>query len=203
MKDIRKLVRAVVMEPRGIETKLLGQPLGTTFVGAGRSAFVFKLDDEEKVIKVYFPEFSHLAQEEADIYRELHDIPYFPKIYEHGNDYLVMDYIRGKTFYDCLVEGVVVTEEMINKVDVALDMARGKGLNPSDIHLRNMILTPDGDVKLIDVVRFRQKKDCMQWQDLKKAYYFYYRRRLFPKRLSPVVIDLISKSYKKHWLPFV
>ena len=37
-------------------------------------------------------------------------------------------------------------------------LARQRGLNPSDIHLRNIFLTDRGEIKVIDVARFGQKK---------------------------------------------
>lgn len=200
---LEKFVQSVKMTRVNNRTMLAAQPADWHFVGQGRSAFVFKMTGENKVVKVFFPEFAHLAKEEADIYHCLEGLPYFPKLYNHGPNYVVMDFIEGKTLYQCLVEGIVVTEKMIEQVDAALDSARKRGLNPSDIHLRNIILTPGGDIKMIDVVRFRQRKDCIQWEDLKRAYYSYYRRRFFPKRMSPVILDFIAKGYKKDMLPFV
>ncbi|MDI5789968.1 hypothetical protein PO124_21010 [Bacillus licheniformis] len=49
---------------------------------------------------------------------------------------------------------------MICEVDRALNDARRKGLNPSDIHLRNLILTPSGTIKVIDVARFCRRKNA-------------------------------------------
>ena len=79
-----------------------------------------------------------------------------------------MEYIKGYTFYECLNKGIRIDDDMICEVDRALNDARRKGLNPSDIHLRNLILTPSGTIKVIDVARFLQTKECRQWDDLKQ-----------------------------------
>ncbi|WLD92784.1 protein kinase family protein [Alkalihalobacillus sp. AL-G] len=181
---------------------LLNKPHQLKLVGKGRSAFVFKIESEDKVIKVFFPEFHHLAKQEAKIYRQLDDSVYFPKIYETGPNFIIMEYIEGHTFYECLNNGIPITTSMIKKVDKALNHARSKGLNPSDIHLRNLILTISGEVKVIDVVRFSQQKKCYQWDDLKEAHNRFYGRRLSKQKIPKYVIELVALFYKKVYAPF-
>jgi tRNA A-37 threonylcarbamoyl transferase component Bud32 len=89
-------------------------------------------------------------------------------MYEYGSNYIVLDYVNGKTLYECLIEGIKIPEQAIIEVDNAIQLAKGKGLNPSDIHLKNIILTNAG-IKVIDVARFLQEKECKQWEDLKKG----------------------------------
>ncbi|MCD2523236.1 protein kinase family protein, partial [Bacillus licheniformis] len=91
-------------------------------------------------------------------------------------------------------------DDMICEVDRALNDARRKGLNPSDIHLRNLILTPSGTIKVIDVARFLQTKECRQWDDLKTAYQTLYKKSRFPQRLPKMWMELIAYLYKKSWL---
>lgn len=181
--------------------QLLKKPHQLKVVGKGRSAFVFKIESEDKVIKVFFPEFIHLAVQEAEIYRRLGNSPYFPTIFETGQNFIVMEYIEGYTFYDCLTKGIAITNEMIQKVDDALDHARSKGLNPSDIHLRNLILTVSGDVKVIDVVRFTQRKKCYQWDDLKEAHNRFYKNGLAKRKIPKYIIELVALFYKKVYAP--
>ena len=40
-------------------------------VGTGRSAFVFRIKSTMKAMKVFFPSLTHIAREEAEIYRKL------------------------------------------------------------------------------------------------------------------------------------
>jgi len=171
------------------------------YIGEGRSAIVYKIHGTNKVLKVFFPPFAHIAKEEGDIYQQLQGIPYFPSLYEVGDNYLVIDYIEGQTLFDCLVLGISIPPEVIKEVDTALDLARQRGLNPSDIHLRNIILSPEKKVKLIDVARFRQNKACTQWYDLKKAYDTFYHKPFFPKRLPKSILNLIAALYKRNLIP--
>ncbi|MGN1402484.1 MAG: hypothetical protein ACI4XL_13400 [Bacillus sp. (in: firmicutes)] len=108
-----------------------------------------------------------------------------------------MDYIEGITLFDCLSKGISIESQYIEEIDRVLSMAEHRGLNPSDIHLRNILLTKDKEIKLIDVARFRQRKSCRQWDDLKTAYFKAYRRRFFPKKLPVRLMNAIVAIYKK------
>ncbi|WP_019413156.1 hypothetical protein [Paenisporosarcina sp. TG20] len=172
-----------------------------TLIGTGRSAYVFKMKATDIVIKVFFPNFMYIAKEESEIYEILKDISYFPIIYESGSNYIVMEYIEGQTLFECITNGIVITEAHINEIDYALFLASDKQLNPSDIHLRNILITPKGEIKLIDVARFRQKKDCTQWSDLKSAFRIFYLKRSFPKKIPAKLLNIIAFLYKKRLIP--
>lgn len=173
------------------------------YIGSGRSAFAYRIQASNIVVKVFFHPFDHLAEEEADIYGNLQGTPYYPTIYEVGPNYLVMDYIDGHTLFDCLRKGIKIIPEHIKEVDKALRLARERGMNPSDIHLRNIIITTDGKIKMIDVARFRQSKNCSQWDDLKSAFYRFYRRPFFPKKIPAFVLNFTAAMYKRNLLRVV
>ncbi|MFZ3579322.1 protein kinase family protein [Virgibacillus sp. DJP39] len=166
-------------------------------IGAGRSAVVFKIQFTDKALKVFFPNCTDIAKEEAAVYKILEGNPYYPTLYEAGENFLLIDYIEGDTLFECLSKGIKLTQKTIKETDYALFLAREAGLNPSDIHLRNIILTPGGKVKLIDVARFRQVKDCQQWTDLKKVFFTWYNKTYFPKKIPVSMLNTIAYLYKK------
>lgn len=164
--------------------------------GIGRSAAVFKIKDTQLVIKVFFPNYIHIATEEAVIYDALEGLEHFPRLYEVGFNYIVIDYIEGKTLFECLTEGIWIDSAYIAKVDSALIKARHLGLTPSDVHLRNIILTPEGYIYLIDLARFRQGQHIdHQWEDLKRMYRLY-RLRFVPKQYSKRLLNGIAYLYR-------
>ncbi|MFC4408889.1 hypothetical protein ACFOZY_00425 [Chungangia koreensis] len=171
-------------------------------IGKGRSAYAFRIKGTQFALKKFFPEFADIAPLEASVYHELKGIEYYPTMFEYGHDYIVMDYIEGLTLFECLTRGVPIERRHIKEVDRALHLAVERGLNPSDIHLRNIILTPSGEIKLIDVARFKQPHDPSQWDDLKRAYTKYYERPLFPKKLPAFLLNRIAHLYKKDLIPF-
>ena len=77
---------------------LLDYDQSLTLIGNGRSAYVFRIQQSNKAMKVFYPNYVHIAIEEAQIYRRIQHISYFPSLTEAGSNYLVIDYIEGKRF---------------------------------------------------------------------------------------------------------
>lgn len=86
---------------------------------------------------------------------------------------------------------------MLRETDQALAEASGAGLTPSDVHLKNILLTPEGEIRLIDVARFRQANGLRQWKDLKKAFFLFYQRPYFPKQFPKFLLNWIAVLYNK------
>lgn len=199
MNTYQTLANTVIINKKN---RLISYDDSLKLVGTGRSAFVFRIKSSNQVIKVFFPEFTYLAKEEAEIYKILQNISYYPSIHDFGSNYIVIDYIEGLTLFECVSHGKLITSNYIKEIDHALSLALAQGLNPSDIHLRNIFITSDGEIKIIDVARFRQQKDCRRWDDLKKAYEQLYRKRFFPKRITAPQLNIVAFLYKKGLLPF-
>ncbi|PIC83553.1 serine/threonine protein kinase [Sporosarcina sp. P1] len=198
MSIYQELVESIVVNQKN---RLMDFHPSLQLIGTGRSAFVFRIQSSNKAIKVFFPNFVYIAKEEAEIYLVLKDIHYFPRIYEAGTNYLVMDYVEGDTLFDCLTNGRLITDAHIKEIDYALSLASDAGLNPSDIHLRNILITPDDQIRLIDVARYRQQKDCRQWSDLKKAHRQFYQKHFFWKKVPSSFLNGVAYLYKKGLIP--
>ena len=201
MNTYHELANTVVISSKN--NRLLHYDDSLTLIGTGRSAFVFQIKSSNKVIKIFFPAFTYIAKEEAEIYRVLQGISYFPTIYDSGMNYIVIDYIEGCTLFECINNGIPITAFHINEIDLALSLAANKGLNPSDIHLRNILITTKNEIKLIDVARFKQTKNCKQWHDLKLAYRHLYSKRLFPKKIPAILLNIVAYFYKKQLIPII
>ena len=196
MNTYQELVHSVVITKKN---RLKSFDPSLQLVGTGRSAFAFRIKSSNKVIKIFFPACEYIAKEEAEIYRSLEGIHYFPCIYEAGLNYVVMDYIEGETLFDCMTHGKVVTNDHIKEIDLALALASETGLNPSDIHLRNIFITSADEIKLIDVARYRQMKDCKQWSNLKKAHRQFYRKGF--KKIPSPLLNAVAFLYKRGLIP--
>ena len=194
----QQLVDSVVMNKNN---RLKDFHASLQLIGTGRSAFVFRIGTTNQAIKIFFPDSVYIAKEEEEIYQSLKGIDYFPGIHGTGKNYVVMDYIEGDTLFDCLTNGRVITKAHIQEIDYALSLASRTGLNPSDIHLRNIFITHTNEIKLIDVARYRQKKDCRQWSDLKKAHRQFYCKRFISKKIPGSFLNVLAFLYKKGWIP--
>lgn len=199
MNNYLELANSVVFNKKN---RLISYDKSLKLIGTGRSACVFKVKSLNKAIKVFFPDSTYIAKEEAEIYQSLQDISYFPFIYEAGVNYIVMDYIDGYTLFECMTHGRIITSDHIKEIDYALSLASDLGLNPSDIHLRNIFITSDDEIKLIDVARYRQLKDCRQWNNLKKAHRQFYSKRYFLKKIPSPFLNIVAFLYKKGLIPY-
>ncbi|MFV8830084.1 protein kinase family protein [Alkalihalobacterium sp. APHAB7] len=201
MKKYCHLAQSVKYNQSGSKVVLSEKDEDLELIGMGRSAFAFKIKSTNLVLKVFFPSHTFIVKREAEVYNILSSNPFYPTMYESGENYLVIDFIEGYTLFNCLEKGIIIKNKHIIEIDNALKLAKEKGLNPADIHLRNILLTTEGKIKLIDVARFQQKGSCLQWAHLKQAYK-YYSSTIFPKRIPKVIMNGISYLYKRKVLHF-
>ncbi|MCB8817474.1 RIO1 family regulatory kinase/ATPase domain-containing protein [Desulfosporosinus shakirovi] len=87
--------------------------------------------------------------------------------YGRGFDFLVIRFEEGITLYDCLLKGIHIPKQVIEDVDNAINYVLGKGLNPRDIHLKNILLQ-EGKAKLLDVSEYMKPGNDKRWEYLKE-----------------------------------
>ncbi len=199
LKEFEQLVKQVLVEsknPRDPVT-VSGHPDNWRCVGVGNSAAVFQPKDQPNLsIKVYANTHAQVSSEEAEIYEQLGESPFFPHFYGRGEQFLLIEYRPGRNIYDCLVQGIYIPEQVILDVEAAITYARSRGLNPSDIHIKN-ILVHKGRGFLVDVSDYRKKGECKRWESLKQAYYEHYLELYTPGLTVPSwILETIRKWYK-------
>jgi hypothetical protein len=127
-------------------------------------AYAFKIYAKDKVTKV---------KVEANVYHILGDSPFFSTCFASYDEYLVLSYEEGKTLFDCILQGIHIPEQVVNDVEDAREYVRNKGLNPRDIHLKNILLQ-NGRAKILDVSEYTLPGNDFRWEHLKKGYEQYY-----------------------------
>lgn len=136
-------------------------------IGSGNYAGVFSHDANPKwVVKVYgrSPE---ALKKEIEVYEKLGKHSTFSTLIGYGENYLILKRIKGITLFNAVVKGVPIPESVIKDVDKGLDYARGVGLNPFDVHGKNIVMF-DGRGYIVDVSDFYKQGTCRKWADLKK-----------------------------------
>jgi serine/threonine protein kinase len=164
--------------------------------GRGTDAAVFVHSKyPEYAFKVYAPGREEKINNEEQAYRLLGINLYFPRFYGRGENFIVVSYEKGILLYDCLMQGIHISESVIAEVDEAIAYARSVGLNPRDIHLKNIILQENG-VKLIDVSEYVKEGNDRRWEHLKEGYRLFY-RFIDRKKIPKPVIEFVKKQYQK------
>jgi hypothetical protein len=166
-------------------------------VGAGNYAAVFAHPDYEAwVVKVYAPGREGIG-DEACVYRALGAHPAFSEMLYEGERYLVLRRLRGVTLWDSVRRGIDVPERAVRDVDEALVYARSRGLNPMDVHGKN-VMVHEGRGVVVDVSDFLRRGDCTRWSDLRRAYFALYAplRPLYRLPVPLAALDAVRRGYR-------
>ena len=149
-------------------------PKGLRCIGVGTDAAVFQYErTPQYAFKVYSREAVHKKEIEENVYHRLKGSAYFPQYFGKGDHYIVISIERGVTLYDCLTQGTPIPKQAILDVEEAREYVRLQGLNPRDIHLKNVLLQ-DGRGKVIDVSEYVSKGNDSRWEHLLWAYNQFY-----------------------------
>ncbi|UVI29981.1 serine/threonine protein kinase [Paenibacillus spongiae] len=170
-------------------------------LGAGNYAGVFAHPlADDLVVKVYTPGRGGF-EDEVEVYGRLGEHAAYSQCYDAnetgGFRYLILKRLRGKTLYQCILEGIPIPARAIEDVDEALDYARSRGLRPHDVHGKNIMIN-EGRGFVVDVSDFLKQDACTMWDDMKKAYKHLYLPYL-SKRPVPIpewIMDGVRKGYR-------
>lgn len=168
-------------------------------IGCGNYAGVFLHESyPEVVVKVYGRNHEELVKE-IEVYKKLGNHESFSRLYAYGENYLILKKLEGITLFNAVIKGVQIPKVVIEDIDCGLEYARSVGLNPFDVHGKNVVIF-EGRGYIVDVSDFYKQGYCRKWDDLKKAYHKIYRPFLFryhPPIPFPVV-DGIRKGYRMY-----
>lgn len=166
-------------------------------IGVGNYAAVFINELKENVVvKVYARDINGLKKE-AEVYEKLGKHPSYSYLIHKGQNYLVLKRLEGITLYDAILKGIRIPESVIKDINDALKYAKGKGLNPFDVHGKNVMMK-DGKGFVVDVSDFYKEGKDQKWEDLVKAYYKIYIKTLYkyPLKVQPKLLDKVRHLYR-------
>jgi hypothetical protein len=150
-------------------------------------------EDPMYVWKVFASDRLHKLENEYRVYQQIGQSPYFSTCYGKGERYLILSYEEGPTLYECLEQGIEVPYQAIADVEAARAYIREIGLNPRDIHLRNIVLQ-NGRAKLFDVSEYIHPGNDGRWDHLVQAYEQFY-PLIRGKKIPSWLIDVVKKAY--------
>jgi hypothetical protein len=170
-------------------------------IGVGTDAAVFQsIYAPDYAFKLYAEDKRSKIKSEEKVYQTIGDSPYFSTCYAAYDTLLVLSFEEGSTLFDCLLQGINIPEQVVEDVEKARQYVRDQGMNPRDIHLKNILLQ-NGRAKIIDVSEYIQPGNDFRWEHLKKAYDDHY--HLIEGRAVPFwLLETIRKwynSWNKHF----
>jgi len=181
----------VVVEELSKPWKVLGR--------GNYAAVVVHPDYPDRVVKLYAPG-REGWEDEVEVYRRLGEhVAYSRCLHaDETRKFLVMKRLYGKTLYECVLKGVRIPRRVVEDIDEALEYARERGLNPHDVHGKNVMVTKDGRGVVVDVSDFLKAEPCEMWDDLKKAYYRIYLPFLHdrPVPVPGALMNGVRKGYR-------
>lgn len=174
------------------------RPEKWVLLGKGNFAAVFTHPDfEQYAVKVY-AEGRPGLKEETEVYRKLGRHPAYSECYHAGTSYLILKRLQGVTLYDSLKKGIRISKKVISDIDQALSHAVKQGLNPRDVHGKNVMIV-QGHGCIVDVSDFLIPGYDPMWDDLKKAYRRFYWPFLVlpPPPIPAFIMNWARKGYRR------
>ena len=165
-------------------------------IGVGTDAAVFRFPDAPQyAFKVFSSDELEKIEIEKAVYSKLGHSAYFPACYGSELNFLVISFEEGITLYDCLLKGISIPKQVIHDVENARDYAVNRGLNPRDIHLKNILLH-EGRGKLLDVSEYMKQGNDYRWEHLKEGYKEHY-HLVDGKAVPRWIIEIVRKRYNQ------
>ncbi|UPM56303.1 hypothetical protein [Gottfriedia acidiceleris] len=107
---------------------------------------------------------------------------YYPKVHAFTHDFMVSDRIYGETFYQLDGHSKNLRKQFETEINQAIFDAQYAGLNAFDLHNHNLMLSNDGEVRIVDVGRFSLEEETLQLGFFKSLFGSSHRRHKKQKR---------------------
>lgn len=198
--ELVKNIKIISINPYD-PVKVKNIPNGWRMIGKGNFAAVFTHPSlGGRVVKVY-AENREGIKEEIQVYKLLGDHKAYSKLDKYGDRYLVLKKLDGITLYHAFRDGIYVPRSVIEDVDKAIEYAKHRGLNPTDIHGKNVMMK-DGKGYIVDVSDFLKPYTCPKWKHFKKMYYLFYLPLSKKRRIALPFwfLERVRKSYQYYLL---
>lgn len=144
MEDFKSII--VTKGPLGLE---IHNPTNYPLIGNGAQGAVFKLS-EDKCVKIYTNPVQASMEQEA--LKAGSHLPFFPRVYETGTNYIVMDFFNAPTLKEYLRNCTYIPESITVKLLTILAEMKKANFTMVDAPLRHIFVLENEELKVIDHV---------------------------------------------------
>lgn len=148
-----KSIRVIREGENNIE--VVDNPTSYPLIGTGKHGAVFKISSDQ-CVKIYTKPKNVLR--ESDALKTAQDSSMVPKLYEVGENYIIMEYIEGPTLQDYLQEKGSITQEITQKILSLIQEMKRLNFVRVDPKLKQVIVTKEEEFRVIDHVFSYSKK---------------------------------------------
>lgn len=134
---------------KGIKTLEIDNPTNYELIGMGAQGAVFKLS-EEKCVKIYTDPLQ--AKMEAEALKAGKHLAFFPRLYQSGSNYNVIEYFNAPTLKEYLRNCTYIPESITRKLLTILSEMKKAKFTMVDAPLRHIFVTENEELKVIDHV---------------------------------------------------
>ncbi|NYE03535.1 putative Ser/Thr protein kinase [Bacillus niacini] len=144
MEDFR-----LIKVTKGPKTLLIDNPTNYPLIGMGAQGAVFKIS-EERCVKIYSNTLQ--AQMEVEALKAGQHLPFFPRLYGYGENYIVMEYFNAPTLKEYIRNCTFIPESITRKLLFILGEMRNAQFTMIDAPLRDIFVLENEELKVIDHV---------------------------------------------------
>ncbi|MDN4609010.1 AarF/UbiB family protein [Sporosarcina highlanderae] len=123
---------------------------GRKVIGKGADGSVIQLT-EDRCIKIFEKEQTKNLELEAFQVGQQSSI--IPRLYEHGKNFIVMEYISGISLPQLLKKEKRISEVVVRKILYMLEEMKRIGFLRCDTEVRHILFNENMDIKVIDLKR--------------------------------------------------
>ncbi|WP_342601636.1 hypothetical protein [Peribacillus sp. FSL E2-0159] len=126
---------------------VIKNPTSFPMIGKGAQGAVFKISSDKCVKICAKPEYAVI---EGNVLKIAQVSPAIPRLYEVGQNYIIMEYLEGPTLFQYLESGGVLSEKLIRQILFVLKEMKRLKFSRLDADLRHIIVTKEEELKVID-----------------------------------------------------
>jgi predicted Ser/Thr protein kinase len=186
---------------KGVKTLEIDNPTGYPLIGMGAQGAVFKLS-EEKCVKIYTNPLQ--AQMEMEALKAGQHLPFFPRLFEFGENYIVMDYFNAPTLKEYLRNCTYIPETITRNLLFILNEMKNAQFTMVDAPLRHIFVLKNEELKVIDHVNAFKRVHPVPLKLLRDLNIILLKESFLSqvKKLEPETYDTWQGYFKKNKLDY-
>lgn len=139
---------------KGVKTLEIDNPTNYPLIGIGTQGAVFKLS-EEKCVKIFIDPLQ--AKMELEALKAGQRLKSFPRLYDSGQNYIVMEYFNAPTLKEYLRNCTYIPESITRKLLFILNELKKAKFTVVDAPLTHIFVLENEELKVIDHVNAFKK----------------------------------------------